>query len=531
MNTKKNALLIPLFFALFLCGFSGLLYEVIFLLLANIIIGARAFSTSLVLSLFLLGLSLGALIGGALSRRPKNYSFFFSLSNLGCALLVLLTLLTFNFLYNTLTLLPLACIGAVVIFLIPILQGMNIPIAVRILETSGEKHGTGFVYFANTLGSVFGALLTGVIILPLLGFNGAFILGIALNIIVALILLPLKMGKKSALLVLLTILVPAPLFFFNSTQDRHKNDFDLVQNIYLKKSQFDSMQPITVLFSEISPYQHILIAQSEKFGKELFLNGDIQVSEYDSEKYHEYLILPAINAQANPKSILIAGEGDGGGVYQALRYNFQRIDQVELDNQVIQVSKKFLPSVNKGALDNPRVNRQIMDAFQFIKKTPPLTYDIVILAFPDPYQLELSSLFSKEFYKATKKILTKNGVVIIQAGDMDAINFPYAYLEAQACILNTVRSVFPYAYLYRTSIPSWGSNSFIIASINHDPREVINTNALSGKWYTKDKHNKMFQLNKSVENYLNNNSIRVNTLFNPILHFYMQPNYYATTRS
>ena len=54
---------------MFLVGFYGLLYEVIFLTLAEVVIGAKAMSTSFVLALFLMGLAVGALTGGNLSKR------------------------------------------------------------------------------------------------------------------------------------------------------------------------------------------------------------------------------------------------------------------------------------------------------------------------------------------------------------------------------------------------------------------------------------------------------------------------------
>lgn len=528
--TQKN-ISVAIFFALFLSGFSGLLYEIIFLLLANIIMGAKAASTSMVIALFLLGLSVGALLGGSLSQKQTHHKSFFILSNVLCAGLILLTLLLFHFAYLSLHWIIVLCIGSIIILLIPLFQGMNIPLATRILDSDGNTHSTGFVYFANTIGSVLGALVSGLMILPLLGFQGALIIGILCNILAALILACLNF-RKIILFRITTILVLGlgTLFCFFK-MSKIGQETGIIRDIYLKKSLAQHERPITPIFSVISPYQNILIAESEEFGKEMYLNGEIQVTEKDSEKYHEFLILPAIAAHPHPKSLLIAGEGDGGGLYQALKYPFKTIDHVELDEKVIQVSKEYLKDIHKEALSDKRIHRYIMDARQFIRKTKDQSYDIIILAFPDPYTLELSALFSREFYQECKRILSQDGIIVLQSGDINATNGPNAYLKAQACILNTLRSVFPHAYLYRTAIPSWGYNTFIIASRNKDPRIPRNLEGLSGKWYSQKNHREIFQLNAQIAHFLDNNKVEINTLFNPILHFYMQPNYYWLERS
>ena len=71
-------------------------------------------------------------------------------------------------------------------------------------------------------------------------------------------------------------------------------------------------------------------------------------------------------------------------IYQALKYNFQTIDHIELDIKVIEASEKYLKQVHHGALNDSRINQTIGDAYQYIKQAPDSSYDIIILAFPDP---------------------------------------------------------------------------------------------------------------------------------------------------
>ena len=80
------------------------------------------------------------------------------LSNLLTASVAILSLYIFQNFYAKLNTLILLTLGTLIILLIPIFQGINIPLAVKILDESDKKHSTGFVYFSNTIGSVFGSL-------------------------------------------------------------------------------------------------------------------------------------------------------------------------------------------------------------------------------------------------------------------------------------------------------------------------------------------------------------------------------------
>jgi len=519
---KKKNTLPAIFFTLFFSGFCGLLYEIIFLLISNIIIGASAVATSFVLSLFLFGLALGGLLGGALAQKNINHKFILFFTNLSSAALGILALFTFQYLYPHLNILAILALGTFIILTIPLLSAVNIPLSVKILESEDKKNSTGFVYFSNTIGSVLGALVSGLILIPALGFIKSMFLAIILNLFTSLIFLSLNIKKKGLHPLLLCFFFMLSIFLFHIPSALNASDLKVIENIYLKKIETEYVDPIKPLYSSISPYQHILIAKSQKYGKELYLNGEIQVSQADSEKYHEFLILPALAAHPNPKKILIAGEGDGGGLYQILKYDFDIIDHVELDKQVIEISKQYLPEIHRGALDDPKINRHIMDARQFVKKAERNYYDVIVLAFPDPYKLEIASLFSKEFYAEIKKILTKDGILVLQAGEINPSIRGESYLNPQACILKTVKSTFPQAHLYLCSLSSWANNSFIIASLNNDPRISKNELLHSGEWYKKESHKKIFHLPRGMEDSLNNNEIKINTVINPMLHLYMQ---------
>jgi spermidine synthase len=91
-------------------------------------------------------------------------------------------------------------IVALVLMLIPAtLIGATLPLAGRIVVADLRYTGTmvGRVYAVNTLGNVLGALLPGLLILPLVGIQKGVLLMAALNICLGLLLLAAQWKKHA----------------------------------------------------------------------------------------------------------------------------------------------------------------------------------------------------------------------------------------------------------------------------------------------------------------------------------------------
>ncbi|MBN1375060.1 MAG: spermidine synthase, partial [Dehalococcoidia bacterium] len=66
-----------------------------------------------------------------------------------------------------------------------------------------------------------------------------------------------------------------------------------------------------VLHRTTTKFQKAQIAETKTFGICLVLDGKIQSGEKDEYIYHEALVHPAMIAHANPRSVFIAGGGEG----------------------------------------------------------------------------------------------------------------------------------------------------------------------------------------------------------------------------
>ena len=98
------------------------------------------------------------------------------------------------------------------------------------------------------------------------------------------------------------------------------------------------------LYSNKSEFQQIDVFESPEFGRFLTLDGYMMLTEKDEFIYHEMITHVPMAIHPNPKHILVIGGGDGGTVRELLKYDcVERIDLVEIDEEVVEVCRKYLP--------------------------------------------------------------------------------------------------------------------------------------------------------------------------------------------
>jgi len=173
-----------------------------------------------------------------------------------------------------------------------------------------------------------------------------------------------------------------------------------------------SLQIEKILYSKKSQFQRIEVYQTRHHGKMLALDGIIQLTESDEFAYQEMLAHVPLFAHPHPKQVLVIGGGDGGILREVGRHEgLTHIDFCEIDEEVIRVSKEFLPSLACG-FDDPRVQVHIGDGYAVVlgKKN---RYDVIIVDSSDPVGPG-DVLFKKSFYEGLKAALKPDGIVATQ---------------------------------------------------------------------------------------------------------------------
>ncbi len=166
--------------------------------------GVGAFSIALIVSVFMLGLGLGALGGGRLAERARDpYALYaFVEGALGIAGLASLPLIPA---LGRLTsgAAPVALFACVFLLLcVPtFLMGISLPLLTTIFaRASGEFiQSVSHLCFINTLGAALGAAFTGYVLVPLIGLDGSIYLAAAIDIVLAVAVLAARGSGRQTL--------------------------------------------------------------------------------------------------------------------------------------------------------------------------------------------------------------------------------------------------------------------------------------------------------------------------------------------
>ena len=223
-----------------------------------------------------------------------------------------------------------------------------------------------------------------------------------------------------------------------------------------------------VIVDRRSRWQHIRLVETINFGKMLIIDGLIQSSEKDERNYHEALVHPAMITHGSPEDVLILGGGEGACLREVLKYSsVKNATMVDIDADIIDISKRYLASMHEGAFSDPRSNVIIDDALNHINSTSH-EYDVVIQDLTDPQEASPSRmLYTLEYFKKVYDILGEDGVFVLQATLLNP------YPATHAVIYNTLRQVFPIVRAYTVYIPCYANISgFILCSKRRDPTQI-----------------------------------------------------------
>ena len=242
-----------------------------------------------------------------------------------------------------------------------------------------------------------------------------------------------------------------------------------------------------ILYKGKSAFQDIMVIRNPYYGKMLILDDVVQITERDEFFYHEMLTHVVMHAHPNPKKVIVIGGGDGGVVREVLKHKtIEKVYFVEIDEEVINISKRFFPSVCSG-VDDPRVEIKIMDGADFIAKRKAADIDAVIIDSTDIIGFA-RSLFTPEFFTSVRNCLTDPGLFVTHT---ESLHF---HKDMVIEIQEALKNVFPLVDLYTTAIATYPGNwwAFAVASKGESPREIRNKGKIKAKYYSHEVHQQSF---------------------------------------
>lgn len=444
---KCNRILI---ISVFIVASCGLAYELVMAALASYLLGESILQFSLIIGLYLFAMGIGSHITRYIKDEDILTRFIEIelLVGLIGGLSALFLFVAYGFAAS-----PFRTLLYALVLLVGIIVGMEIPLVMRVLNQgqSDFKELVSRVLTFDYLGALTVSLLFPLVLAPKLGMARSALLFGLLNAAVAILTtraFKFRLPKYQNLYWRGNVVLIVLLFSF----------------IYANKITFSAEQRYfgdPIVFEGHSPYQRLVVTRW-KDDIRLYINGNLQFSSRDEARYHEALVLPAMETAVDRSRVLILGGGDGLAAREVLKYyDVKSITLVDLDPDMTATfqTSDILTKLNQNALNHPKLTVINDDATKWLEKTSE-KFNIIIMDFPDPSNFSLGKLYSVPMYRLVANRLADQGRVVVQSTS------PYFAPNAYWSVVRTLEEAQFYTMPYHVYVPSFGEWGFVLADRN-----------------------------------------------------------------
>jgi len=450
-----------------LTAFASLLYEIAWTRVLVLVVGSSTYAFTTILAAFLAGIGIGSLLAVGRGRPARDLLLFAALSQGGIAVLAAL-------LFPFFRALPVYIVGtmqvgflgagdllalhgaavAAVVFPPAVCMGLSFPLLAELSvgSQSGTGSGTGRAYFANTLGSITGSVLTGFVLIHLLGSERTLLLGVLINAGAAVLLVwwlvrtrgngvPGPSERIALLLAALALLVAF------ATPGWSRRTLDRGPVIYgrehMTPGQLDAF--LRGLGAEQLSFEegwNAAVSVWRNGGATwLKTNGKSDASSVvDMNTQTLVGLLPAL-AHPHPRRAFVVGFGSGVSVRALADVpEVERVDVVEIERAVLRASR-FFDAENRGVLSDPKV-RVIEDDARSALQLAREPYDIIASEPSNPWIAGIASLFTADYFRIAASRLRPDGIL---AQWLQTYRVPPSLV---AVVVANVREVFPHVQVW-----------------------------------------------------------------------------------
>ena len=473
-NQKIFHLILPL---IGISGFTAFGYEILWTRILSMVIGSSAYAFSLMLGIFLSGIAAGSYIYSKYQNKFRfSHLMIFALIQavIGIFTLIILPFFAdfpllmipfykiaqYNFLLSQIVQ---VFIIIIILFIPAVCFGATVPLASVIYRKKSQGVSSiAYIYTSNSVGSVFGSLLTGFVFIPFLGIQRTFYLMIGLNLLMGIVILHTTRDSRKKIKTIVTagciIFLSLYISFLPPWNKRRLTSglYNLASR-YLSKSHGKIAEAKQLSLNNLDRYDTVYYKEG--------LHYTVAVNEYNSgfinltidgkpdasndirgDMFTQVLLghLPML-IHPNPKRVLVIGLASGTSLGMVTRWtNVKEIDCLDIEAAMIHAAQYF-NQWNNQPLKDPRVKLIIDDARNYLQYTDK-KYDVIISEPSNPWVAGCGPLFSKENFDLIKKRLEKTGIYAIwlQLYNLDISDYK--------SIVNTISIPFTNLSIWHTQV-------------------------------------------------------------------------------
>jgi len=241
-------------------------------------------------------------------------------------------------------------------------------------------------------------------------------------------------------------------------------------NWFQEKQYEDFSQTLMVereLYAGSTAFQEARVFENPTFGRVFALDGIVQLTTRDSHIYHEMIVHAPLFAHGAARRVLVIGGGDGGVLHEVLKHKtVEHVSVVELDAEVVELSRRFFPDVSGLAFDDPRCRLVFGDGAKFVATAEPAQFDIIIVDSTDPIGPG-EVLYSDAFYTHCRRLLRPGGSITLQAG---AAFFQAERLKA---LQMRLAGIFGAARSYLAPVPTYAAGMLALVTAAANDAQLL----------------------------------------------------------
>lgn len=459
--------------ATFVTGFCSISIEVIWSKYLGIFLGTNIYGLSLILCIFLMGLSTGSLLLTWLLGYVRNLNALFAwlmagvvgstaVSILFLGILPIVANVLAYYTGGTVSFITIKSLLCFATLLTPtIFFGALLPLTIELLTSSraDAARSTGYVYSANTVGGILGSCLTGLVFIPRLGSAATVHIALGLLLLVAILVSVRLLVSRRA-----KILAVASFILLGGVAERYARlDFE---NII--RSAYQQALPPGM---ELSQLLAVFSRSEEEF--KMVYEGETAVISLsndadDGPDFHEYLrlktnglnesIYSLKNPNALPKYEALLGllpytlvrdpqnafiVGYGGG-YSPLFFDSTDLKHVlvaEIEKGILEAAA-FAHDGEMPFRDSQMIDIRLEDARFLLAAGTGAPYDIIASQPSHSWLSGVANLFTIEFFELVRSRLKPHGVF---SQWLNLYNMDTAVLNS---ILKTFFTAFPHGAVF-----------------------------------------------------------------------------------
>lgn len=446
-------------------GFLTMGYEVTWSRMLVFVFGSTTYAFTLILIVFLLGLSFGSALFARLEHRlPALHLLAASLVLAGTSALALgpvavklpewIRAASHLLGFTPLVQLGATFVGSLLVMLLPaIAMGVVFPLVCRLLVGGHPEPGRrlGQAYLTNTFGSIAGSLLVGFLLIPLLSIKGCLL---ALSVIQALLgfalvfALPARGKMIAGAATLLLPMLTGILFLKYSGGPSPFDRVDLETGwtgARIEAHRDDVDATVTVVKSPAGV-------------KALRINGFMATEDGEGAAYMPMMSHLPMLLHGHAKRVLVVCFGTGSTAGAVLLHPAARVDAVDINRTVLDFAPHF-EHINQGVFRDERARLIHEDGRNHLLASPE-RYDVITSEPMPPTHAGVVNLYSREYYELCWKRLNPGGLVV------QWLPFHLVSPEETRSILRTVQEVFPETTLWLHS------NTGLVVARKGGPLEI-----------------------------------------------------------